>query len=137
MRDCPRVDRLLHGRGVRPAAAGLLLLLAATVAADEGKGPARLVSPTGTAMARARPEAPWKLLEKDAAIPAGHLLIGMPGSTIQSGDRAVQVVFPSDLDNRSPYPIIETAIVVHDNPAVDLDFTLDRGRADVTNLKDK
>jgi len=37
----------------------------------------------------------------------------------------------------SPFPVIETAAVLHPSTAFDLDFTLDRGRVDVTNQKDK
>jgi hypothetical protein len=43
----------------------------------------------------------------------------------------------TDLDQLSPYPVVEAAVVLHDNARADLDFTLDRGRIDLTNRKDK
>ena len=65
----------------------------------------------------------------------GDLLVGMPGAAIDSADGAVRLDLLSDPDKQSPYPVLEAAVVLHHSAGHDLDFTLDRGRVNVTNRK--
>jgi hypothetical protein len=96
---------------------------------------ARLISPEGTLFARSKMWQPWKTVPAQGAVPAGELLFGLPGATVQAGKDAVSLTFLADLDHNSPYPILEAAGIVHGSPDFDLDFTLDRGRVDIRNIK--
>jgi hypothetical protein len=64
-------------------------------------------------------------------------VIGMPGSTLDSENGAVRVIFRADIDQVSPHPIREPAVLLHANSKADLDLTLDRGRVDLVNMKKK
>jgi hypothetical protein len=70
-------------------------------------------------------------------VAAGDLLVGLPGARVESAKGTVRLSLLSDLAQVSPYPVRESAVVLRENPSVDLDFILDRGRVDVTNLKKK
>ncbi|MFL5245217.1 MAG: hypothetical protein ACJ8FY_24210 [Gemmataceae bacterium] len=78
---------------------------------------------------------PWIVLDEKESIPSGQLLLGLPGAMIDSANGAVHMNLRADLDQSSPHPIIENAVVLQENSKVDLDFVLDRGRVDVTNTK--
>jgi hypothetical protein len=89
----------------------------------------------GTVLRRTAPGKPWKVVAKKGRVYPGDLLIGLHGARLDSANGAVRLDFLSDLNRSSPYPIIESAVVLHANPAVDLDVTLDRGRIDLVNRK--
>jgi hypothetical protein len=80
---------------------------------------------------------PWHLVDEKEGLPAGDLLLGLPLAAIDSANGAIHVTFLSDLDELSPYPVKENAIVLWDNAKVDFEFTLDRGRVDLINTKQK
>jgi hypothetical protein len=95
----------------------------------------KLASPRGTLFYRETPQAEWQVLDPGTEIPAGGLLVGLPGAVVTSKNGAVALEFQTDFD--SPLPVLECALTLHVNPACDLDFTLERGRVDITNRKDK
>lgn len=95
----------------------------------------KLISPQGTVFARTKLGDPWEIVPAQSTMRAGDLLFGLPGAVVQTGKDAVRLTFQADLDRNSPYPILESAVLLHDSPDVDLDFTLDRGRVDVLNIK--
>jgi uncharacterized protein (TIGR03000 family) len=78
-------------------------------------------------------KAVWQTLDDKADIAAEDLLLGAAGAEIESKDGGVKLTLMSDFG--SPLPVLEPAVVLHANPNVDLDFTLDRGRVDITNTK--
>lgn len=92
-------------------------------------------SPTGTLLRRPAGERAWTVVKEKDGLPAGDLLVGMFGK-LESANHAIQASFMGDLDKNSPYPILETGIVLQDAPnGVDLAFTFERGRVDLTNQK--
>lgn len=95
----------------------------------------RLVSKDGTLFARSKPGQDWQAVASKGELRAGDLLVGLPGAVLENGKGAVQLSLLTDFDKNSPYPILEAAVVLHASADHDLDFTLDRGRVDVTNLK--
>jgi hypothetical protein len=97
----------------------------------------RSVSEKAMLIRRAPSEQAWHLVDNQEALSNGDLILGLAGSSLDSQNGAVRLSFMGDLNNLSPYPIIESAVVLHANPDVDLDFTLDRGRVEVTNRKEK
>ncbi len=103
----------------------------------EGKSEpvAKLISQEGTLFARTMFGQPWKTIPAKGTVNPGDLLFGLPGATVQSRNDGVSLTLLADLDRNSPYPILEAAVTLHDSPGFDLDFTLDRGRVDVRNVK--
>jgi hypothetical protein len=107
----------------------------ATDAEEKSAPAAKLLSPEGTLFSRSKFGRPWEMVTAKGMAPHGELLFGLPGATVQSGKDAVQLTLLADLDKNSPYPILEAAVILHESPDFDLDFTLDRGRVDVRNIK--
>lgn len=95
----------------------------------------KLTSPAATVFARTQFGQPWRVVPSQGALRAGDLLFGLPEATVASGKNTVRLTFRADLDRNSPYPILESAVILHDSPDFDLDFTLNRGRVDVLNIK--
>jgi hypothetical protein len=97
--------------------------------------PAKCVTDTGSILRREAPGKEWHLVGKGEDLPAGNLLLGLPGAVIESADAAVRLTMDSDLSGTSPYPVVENAVILRDKADRDLDFTLDRGRVTITNQK--
>jgi hypothetical protein len=115
----------------------LCTLVVPSSAADAKKreAVARLVTASGTVVAREEREKPWKVLVKDQDVFSGDLLIGLAGAIIESKNGAVRLMTHPDLSNRSPLPIIESAVRLLSGKNGDLELALDRGRIDLTNIK--
>jgi hypothetical protein len=107
------------------------------VSADEAKpGIAGMcVSETASLLRRTGPDHQWKIVSKSEALPAGELLVGLPGAMIDSENGGVRLSLLADLDRNSPYPIREAAVRLQAAPGTDLALTLDRGRIDLANRK--
>ncbi|MHB1425925.1 MAG: hypothetical protein ACYC3I_22405 [Gemmataceae bacterium] len=127
--------RIQRRKSYRLAVAVACLLVAGGLHAAEEPAVGRLVSKQGTLFARSKPEQAWKTVADKGELHAGDLLFGLPGAVVESGKGSVRLTFLTDLTGHSPYPILEAAVVLHASADHDLDFTLDRGRVDVTNLK--
>jgi hypothetical protein len=97
---------------------------------------AKSTSLAGSLAARAAEDKPFEVLPAGAELSTGDLLVALPGAALESKDGAVAVKSLADYDNRSPLPILETALVLAPaEKGEDFAFTLDRGRVDVTNQK--
>ena len=79
----------------------------------------------------------WRPVDEKETLYTGDLLIGLPGAVLDSANGAVRLEFLSDLDELSPFPVKENAVVLGSNPDFDVEFTLDRGRVDMVNTKKK
>jgi hypothetical protein len=125
-----------------PPWALLLALGAALVAraADEPRvAVARNLSPDATLLQRQAPDQPWQLVATGADLYSRDLLLALPGARadIESKNKAVRLALAGNLPQLTPVPVLESVVVLHENPAVDLDFTLERGRVILTSAKDK
>jgi hypothetical protein len=94
------------------------------------------VTETGTLLRRPEGKQGWEVVSGKGSLAAGDLLVGLPSATLDSADGAVRMILHSDLDGRTPFTAIESAVQLHINPKVDLDFTLDRGRVELFNRKE-
>jgi len=127
---------------LQPALVAALCLACAALAvpsirgADEPKSVASCVSESASILRRPSGEAAWRTVAQKDLVNSGDLLVGMPGSMIDSQNGAVRLSLLADLDRTSPYPILEAAVLLHQSPGVDLDFTLDRGRVEIDNRKE-
>jgi hypothetical protein len=96
---------------------------------------AKSVGDPGTIMRRESPAMPWQLVGKAAALRAGEVLVAGSGAAIEGKNGTVQLLLWGSAGETPPLPIIESAIVLHSGPDVDLDFALLRGRVDLVNRK--
>ncbi len=95
----------------------------------------RCVTEAGTLLRREEPGKPWQILGAGDAVNAGELILGLPGGAMDAQDRAVRLTFLGDITGESPYPIVETAVYLHEPRGADMDVTLDRGRVDLVNRR--
>jgi hypothetical protein len=119
------------------AAAVACMLISSGVFGAEAPAVARLDSRDGTLFARSKPGQDWQTVASKGEIHAGDLLVGLPGAVLSTPNGAVNLSLLTDLDKNSPYPVLDAAVVLHASLGYDLDFTLNRGRVDVTNRKKK
>jgi hypothetical protein len=124
-----------------------LALAAATAAARDAKddksaaAPALSASPKGMILRRDEPgekyvpDAKWSAAGENEALPAGVLLVGLPGAELVSADGGVRVRLLTDFD--SPLPVLEPAVILHPAGKKDLDLTLDRGMIELVNSKQR
>jgi hypothetical protein len=131
---------------ISPPSAALLLGLLTAVgvspgvrAADEPKHSCAgtCASETGTLLRRDAPRQPWHIITHKEELRAGDLILGGGGAAIDASGGAVRLAFLGDLAELSPYPVRECAVVLREEADTDLAFTLDRGRVNVINRKEK
>jgi hypothetical protein len=109
--------------------------LAVAKADDKPTGGARIASPRGLTFSRGAEGGPWQAPETGATVAPGAIVIGLRGAAIDSANGAVRLTFHPDLGHKTPFPIIETAVILKEPGDVDMDAVLDRGRIEVTNTK--
>jgi hypothetical protein len=118
-----------------------LLALVPALLADEPKpervAVAKAVTETGTILRREAPGKDWQIVKKGEELFTGDLLIGLPWGALESIDGAYRLTFHAEYSKKAPFPILESAVVLRKHPSASLDFFLDRGRVEVTHLRDK
>jgi hypothetical protein len=92
---------------------------------------AKSLTPSG--VHRAAPEAPWQLCRRDEPIYQGESVVALVDAAFVSHNGAVHLSLVPDLARLSSLPVVESAVVFHQTSGRDLDFTLERGRVEVTN----
>lgn len=104
--------------------------------------PGKVLSKDATIFARdrilpkVRENLRWQILKQGEVLPRNKLLLGLPGAEFSSNTGAVKLTFLTDLTGKSPYPVIESAVIPHLlKRGTDFSFTLDRGRVLLTNTK--
>jgi hypothetical protein len=88
--------------------------------------------------AGAQPADSWERVTAEApAIHTGDTLVALPGFRSNLVlDKGVDLYLWGNVPPFFiPWPVLESAVVLHDNPDYDLDFTLLRGRVVLTNRK--
>jgi hypothetical protein len=86
------------------------------------------------------PSEGWKGVASLGTLYTRDLLLALPGdrAALKSNDGSLQLSLRGNLPQLTPYPALESAIVLHPpTEGVSLDFTLDRGRVVVSNTRDK
>jgi hypothetical protein len=141
------VQKVLQSRNARKRALGFLFILPACLTtaefvssgrAADGQAPVgTCISDTATILSRSGPQAPWQIVKQGDVLQSGAMLVGMSGAVLDSKDSAIRLTFLGDLDKNSPYPILENAVILHADAHADLAFTLDRGRVDLVNRKER
>ena len=146
---CVRVRDQGVGRCVRPLLVGLLLAVGTTTHAEE-RGSRRVgweprvpvgkcLTPAGGLLVNERPGQPWQSLDEEDDLHSRDLLLALPGmkAKLATHPRAVELTLWSNLPGLTEFSGLQSAVVLHDSRAFDLDFTLLRGRVIVANRKTK
>lgn len=99
---------------------------------------AKYPSPTGNLLVNDQPGQPWRTLGSRADIHSRDLLLALPGirARLETSPRAVELTLWGNLPRLSDFYGLQSAVILHDSRAFDLDFTLHRGRVLVTNRKE-
>jgi hypothetical protein len=99
----------------------------------------RCVLPAGCLLERQATDKSWQLPGAPAQVFSRDLLLALPGqrAEIESANGAVHLILWGNLPQLSHSAVLESAVVLHDNPAFDLDFTLERGRVKLVSTKEK
>jgi len=118
-----------------------LAVVAAASAADAPKAEprvavARSISSTGWLLQLLPGARAWQVVKQGAELFSADTLVGLPGAGLDSKNGKIRLELLSDLAGDSPYPVLESAVVLHAGPA-DLNFTLDRGRVKLSAPKEK
>jgi len=139
----PNTSLRLHGQSGSVVLAHIVLLgllvQPAAGAEEPRKATAKCLSPAGTLLQRTDPEKAWQPVEPLDTVHSRDQLLALPGAraALKTSNGDVGLTLHGNLPQLSPYPVLESSVVLHDTSAADLDFTLDRGRVVVTNRKEK
>lgn len=100
---------------------------------------ARYVSPVGNLLVNEQPGQPWQTVGQSAELHSRDLLQALPGmqARLETSPRAVELTLWGHLPEMSDFYGLQSAVILHDSRAFDLDFTLQRGRVIVHNRKEK
>jgi hypothetical protein len=112
-----------------------VLLAPSTLARAQPAG--KLQSPPGSLLARTARSPQLAVVKGE--VPTGELLLALPGerAEVVSKSGAVQLSVWANLQELYDFPILETALVLHPDPARDFDLTLERGRVLLTQTRQK
>jgi hypothetical protein len=108
----------------------------AAAAAPKPAVVAKAITEDATLFTRAAVGAPWQTVTKSGDLRTEETILGLPGAALET-NKQVRLTLLGDLDRNSPFPVYEAAVILHESPDFDLDFTLERGRVSFTNMKEK
>ncbi|HEY7330037.1 MAG TPA: hypothetical protein VH592_20545 [Gemmataceae bacterium] len=98
----------------------------------------KYLSSVGDLLVNEQPGQPWRSAGYRGDISSRDQLLALPGvqGTLETAPKAVELSLWGNLPQFSDFSGLESAVVLHDSRAFDLDFTLSRGRVLVTNRKE-
>jgi hypothetical protein len=96
-------------------------------------------SKRGTLFARRGSDSAWQTLKPEGLVFSGDVLVALPGGLgeMESTNGAVRLSLAGNWPPTATPLLLESAVMVHAGKERDLDFTLERGRVRVKNLKKK
>jgi hypothetical protein len=94
---------------------------------------ARVEAVDGALLARSGQS--WHAVKSGQAWPNDVLVVALPQAEFTSANGAVRGIMLADVGHRTPYPVLESALIMHAPEQVDLDVTLDRGIVGFMNIK--
>lgn len=115
--------------------AALAIALPALASAQEKGTPATCVAAPGALLVQGK--AGWKAIKPGEAITADVTVVSLFDAILRSANGGVTVRMAADLGQRGPFPILESAITLHDDAKHDLALTPMRGLMVLTNTKEK
>jgi hypothetical protein len=115
--------------------AGLLVVLPARAGAPQRGSPATVAAAPGVLMAETK--SGWRPVKAGEAPAAETKLVALFDATLRSANGAVSARLLADLGQRGPFPILDSAVMLHDDAKHDLALTPLRGLMVLTNTKEK
>src|SRR5437868_10221356 len=100
--------------------------------ADQHTAVGKVLTSSGSLVWREGASQPWHVAKQGDPVRTGDLLLAMPFAFLEVNG-GVRLDLLGDIERRTPFPILESALVLRDAAGADVDFTLDRGRVFVTN----
>jgi hypothetical protein len=99
---------------------------------------AKNLSPAGCLLSNERPGQPWRGNSEGDILFSRDLLQALPGlsARLETKPRAVELTLSGNLPELSDFSGLQSAVILHDSRAFDLDFTLHLGRVLLTNRKE-
>jgi hypothetical protein len=131
---------LATGVAFAGSAAVALAPAAGNARADNNKATVgKCVSDAGALLRFGVAKKSWQAVGPNGPLVSGDQLLALPGQRgeLEAKDGAVRLSLVGNLPELSPAPVLECAVTLQANPEADLDFTLARGRAVVTNRREK
>ncbi len=116
------------------ASLSTIFLFATSAMAQDQKAP-QCVAVHGRLLAQTK-SGSWENITAPGSLPLDRLVIALFGAEFKSGNGAVEGQLFSDVGQRGPFPVLESACRFHAAGKADLDFTVERGIAVLTNKKD-
>lgn len=98
---------------------------------------AKSVGEPGSLLRREAAAKLWQLVGDKETLHTGDVLVAGGGASLEATNGAVRLVLQGGAGGTAPLPVLESAIVLNTSPNSDLDFTLLRGRVDLSNTKPK
>jgi hypothetical protein len=97
------------------------------------------LSAPGSLLTSKRPGQPWQVVGDKEEIMSRDLLMALPGmkATVEPRPRSVKLTLLGNLPEQTDFRGLQSAVILHDSRAFDLDFTLRRGRVLIVNDKEK
>jgi hypothetical protein len=146
---CVRVRICGIGQYIQPLLVGVLLAIGSASEAEElanrhvswePRVPVgKCLTPAGGLLVNERPGQPWQALDEKDDLHSRDLLLALPGmrAKLATQPQAVELTLWGNLPGLTEFSGLQSAVVLHDSRAFDLDFTLHSGRVLVTNRKGK
>jgi hypothetical protein len=122
-------------RSGRPLAAFALLLLASRGFAAEKAATVYAPNDGPRVIVRDAGAKAFRPTKDGEALPAGAQVIGGLSTALRSPNGAVTARLVADFGGHSPFPILETSVLLNDPKGADLAIQMDRGRLDLENSK--
>ncbi len=113
--------------------AAVLAALPMTAFAQDKAAPPTCTAAPGVLLAG--DGATWKAIKPGEAVPTDSTLVALFDAVLRSGDGGVTVRLVTDVAQRGPLPILETAVRLHADAKHDLALTPLRGLVVLTNTK--
>jgi len=98
---------------------------------------AKSVGEAGSILRRESAAKPWQLVAAKEALQTGDLLVAGAGAALEGNNGAVRLLLEGNAAGHVPLPVIESAVVLHSSPDIDLDFEFLRGMVELVNQKAK
>jgi hypothetical protein len=99
----------------------------------------KCLSSPGTLLSHEGLAQPWRVTAQGDALLSRDVLLALPGvsAALETPDGAVELRLWGNLPDLAGTPSLQSAVILHDSRAFDLDFTLLRGRVVLTNRRSK
>ena len=119
-----RMPRILSSRRGEWFALPVLLLACSWSHAREKAAVVIAGDDAPAIMLRENADKPWRFAKNNEVLESGTQVIGGLGATIDSADGAVRARFMGNISGLSPFPILETSIILKEAKDADLAFEM-------------